>query len=310
MHRRPYPSDVSDEEWEFVAPYLSLLPQTAAQRRHDLREVFNAVRSIVRTGAPWRWLPTNFPPWEAVYQQTRRWIAAGCFEAIVHDLRLLVRAAAGRRPQPSAALVDSRTLRSRVESGQRAGVDGHKRVRGSKVHAVVDTLGTRLALAVTPANEAERRQISALAQRVQEVTGETVEVIYADAAYTGEETAAAAQEQGMRLVVVQRPEGSHGFVLLPKRWVVERSFAWVSRFRRLARDYERLPATLAGLHFAAFICLLLPKLLRLIGGSKQARCRCASAEGMKMGASREILLVGPACRRSSKRRRPRARKTS
>jgi transposase len=244
---------------EFVA-------QTAAQRRHELREVFNATRYIVRTGAPWRWLPTNFPPWEAVYQQTRRWIAAGCFEAIVHDLRLLVRAASGRRPQPSVGIVDSRTLRSTVESGSRAGVDGNKRVRGSKVHAVVDTLGTLLALAVTPANEAERRQLSALAQRVQEVTGESVELIYADAAYTGEETAAAAQEHGMRLVVVQRPEGSHGFVLLPNRWVVERSFAWVSRFRRLARDYERLPATLAGLHFAAFICLLLPKLLRLIGG--------------------------------------------
>jgi transposase len=272
MHRRPYPSDVSDEEWEVVewevvAPYLSLLPQTAAQGRHDLREVFNAVRSIVRTGAPWRWVPTNFAPWEAVSQQTRRWIAAGCFEAIVQDLRLLVRVAAGRRPQPSAVMVDSRTLRSTVESGSRAGVDGHTRVRGSKIPAVVDTMGTLLALGVTPANEAERRQISALAQRVQEVTGATVEVIYADAAYSGEETVTAAQEQGMRLVVVQRPAGSHGFVLLPKRWVVARSFAWVSRFRRLARDYERLPATLAGLHFAAFACLLLPKLLSLIGGS-------------------------------------------
>jgi transposase len=210
MNRRPYPSDVSDEEWDFVAPYLSLLPQTAAQRRHELREVFNAVRSIVRTGAPWRWLPTNFPPWEAVYQRTRRWIAASSFEAIVHDLRLLVRVAAGRRPQPSTAMVDSRTLRSTVESGQRAGVDGQKRVRSSKVHAVVDTMGTLLALRVTPANEAERRQISALAQRVREVTGETVEVLYADAAYTGEETETATQEQGMRLVVVQRPEGSHG----------------------------------------------------------------------------------------------------
>jgi transposase len=182
-------------------------------------------------------------------------------------VRLLVRAAAGRRLQPSVAIVDSRTLRSTVESGQRARVDGHNRVRGSKVHVVVDTMGTLLAMSVTAANEAERRQLSALAQRVQEVTGETVQVLYADAAYTGEEAATAAQEQGMRLVVVQRPEGSHGFVLLPKRWVVERSFAWVSRFRRLARDYERLPATLAGLHFAAFVCLLLPKLLRLIGGS-------------------------------------------
>ena len=128
-------------------------------------------------------------------------------------------------------------------------------------------MGTLLALAVTPANEAERRQVDVLAQQVQAVTAERVEVLYADAAYTGEDAAALAQEQGIHLVVVTRPEASKGFVLLPKRWVVERSFAWVSRFRRLARDYERLPTTLIGLHFAAFICLLLPKLLRLIGGS-------------------------------------------
>jgi transposase len=267
MTRRPYPSDVSDEEWAFIAPYLSLLPQTAAQRRHDLREVFNALRWMVRAGAPWRMLPVHFPPWEAVYQQTRRWMAARYLDAIVHDLRLLVRVAAGRKPQPSTAIIDSRTLRSTVESGQRAGVDGHKQVRGSKVHAVVDSMGTLLALAVTPANEAERRQVAALAQQVQEVTGGRVEVLYADAAYTGDETAVAAEEQGMCLVVVKRPEASKGFVLLPQRWVVERSFAWASRFRRLTRDYERLPATLIGLHFAAFVCLLLPKLLSLIGGS-------------------------------------------
>jgi transposase len=217
MNRRPYPSDVSDEEWEFVAPYLSLLPQTAAQRRHEVREVFNALRWMVRAGAPWRLLPVHFPPWEAVYQQTRRWIAAGCFEALVHDLRLLVRAATGRHPHPSAAIADSRTLRSTVASGARAGVDGHKQVRGSKVHAVVETMGTLLALAVTPANEAERRQVDVLAQQVQEVTAEHVEVLYADAAYTGEDAAALAQEHGIQLVVVTRPEASKGFVLLPKR---------------------------------------------------------------------------------------------
>ncbi len=123
----------------------------------------------------------------------------------MHDLRLLVRAAAGQRPQPSVGIVDSRTLRSTAESGQRAGADENKRMRGSKAHAVVESMGTLLAVAVTPAIEAERRQLSALAQRVQEVTGETVELIYADTAYTGEETAAATQEHGMRLVVVQRP---------------------------------------------------------------------------------------------------------
>jgi transposase len=237
MNRRAYPSDVSDEEWAFVAPYLSLLPQTATQRRHEWREVFNALRWMVRSGAPWRMLPVHFPPWEAVYQQTRRWMAAGCFEALVHDLRLLVRAAAGRKPQPSTAIVDSRTLRSTVESGQRAGIDGHKQVRGSKVHAVVDSMGTLLA--VTPANEAERRQIAALAEQVQEVTGEAVDLVYADAASTGEETAAAAQEQGMHLVVVKRPEGSHGFVLLPKRWVVERTH---TQCLRSALDAQTTPS--------------------------------------------------------------------
>jgi transposase len=158
-------------------------------------------------------------------------------------------------------------LRSTEESGQRAGVDGHKGVRGSKVHAVVDTMGTLLALSVTPANAAERRQVGALAKQVQEVTGEAVEVLYADTGSLGADTAAAAQRHGIHLVVVTRPEASSGFVLLPKRWVVERTFAWLSHFRRLVRDYERLPQTLVGLHFAAFICLLLPKLLSLIGGS-------------------------------------------
>jgi transposase len=267
MKRRPYPSDGSDEEWTFVAPYLSLLPQTAAQRRHDLREVFNALRWMVRSGAPWRMLPVHVPPWEAVYQQTRRWIAASAIEALVQGLRLLVRTASGRRPQPNTAIVDSRTLRSTVERGQRAGVDGHKQVRGSKVHAVVAIMGTRLALAVTPANEAVRRQVDVLAKQNQEATGETVEALSADAGYTGEDATVVAQEQGIHLVVVTQPETRKGFVLLPGRWVVECSFAWISRFRRLARDYERLPTTLIGLHFAAFICLLLPKLLSLIGGS-------------------------------------------
>jgi transposase len=108
--RKPYPSDVSDEEWAFVAPYLLLMSEAAPQRRHDLREVFNGLRSIVKTGAQWRWMPHDLPPWEAVYQQAQRWLAAGCFEAIVHDLRSLLRLADKRNAQPSAAIFDSQTL--------------------------------------------------------------------------------------------------------------------------------------------------------------------------------------------------------
>lgn len=139
--RKAYPTDVTDEEWAFVAPYLTLLTPEAPQRSHDLREVFNALRWLVRAGAPWRLLPHDFPPWAAVYQQTQRWVAAGCFEAMVEDLRLLVRLGQGRTPQPSAAIFDAQTLQSTPESGERAGYDGHKRKQGSQVHAAVDTLG-------------------------------------------------------------------------------------------------------------------------------------------------------------------------
>ena len=263
--RKPYPTDVTDEEWAFVAPYLALLPEEAGQRRYESREVFNAVRWIVRAGAPWRLLPHELPPWPVVYQQTQRWIAAGCFEALVHDLRALLRLADGRAPEPTAVVLDGRTLQSTPESGHRAGYDGHKKKNGSKTHVAVDTLGHLLALVVTPASDQERAQVEALAQQVQAVTGQSVELAYVDQGYTGEDAAEAAEAHGIRLEVVKHTQAKHGFVLLPRRWVVERSFAWAARFRRLARDYERLPQTLAGLHFVAFACLMLTRLFLVLG---------------------------------------------
>jgi transposase len=262
--RTPYPSDVGDDEWAFVAPYLTLLSETAGQRRHNLREVFNGVRSIVKTGAHWRMLPHDLPPWPVVYQQLRRWLDAGCFEQIVQDLRVLLRRTAGRSASPSAVILDSRTVQSTAESGARAGYDGHKRRKRANVHAAVDTLGELLAIVVTPANEQDRAQVEELAQAVQAVTGETVELAYVDQGYTGPEPAAAAQAHGIELAVVKLPEAKHGFVLLPRRWVVERSCAWTARFRRLARDYERLPEVLAGLHFVAFACLMLHRLIPVL----------------------------------------------
>jgi transposase len=262
--RKPYPSDVGDEEWAFVAPYLALVRQDAPQRTHDLRESFNALRWLVRTGAPWRMLPHDFPPWEAVYQQTQRWIAAGVFEAMVHDLRGLLRLGTGRKEQPTATIMDSRTLRSTPESGEHAGYDGAKRKRGSKVHVAVDTLGHLLALHVSPANEQDREQVEGLAEAIQQATGESVELAYVDQGYSGEQPAADAGTHGFRLEVVKHPEARRGFVLLPRRWVVERSFAWASRFRRLVKDYERLPETVAGLHFVAFACLMLHRAIGLL----------------------------------------------
>jgi transposase len=255
--RRPYPSDVSDEEWEFCAPYLTLMTEDAPQRDHELREVFNALRYFVRAGCPWRMLPNDLPPWTVVYQQTQRWFRAGCFEEIAHDLRRLVRMLLDRDEEPSGSVLDGRTLQSTPESGARAGYDGYKRKKGSKVHIAVDTLGHLLALKVTAANEQERAQVGDLAEAIQNATQSSVKISYVDQGYTGEEPATQARKNGIELVVVKLQEAKRGFVLLPRRWVVERSFAWLARFRRLGRDYERLSTTLAGLHWIAFAMLML-----------------------------------------------------
>src|SRR5687768_9176815 len=231
MARKPYPSDVTDEEWDFVAPYLTLMTPDAPQRAHDLREVFNAMRWVVRTGSPWRYLPNDLPPWEAVYQQSQRWLAAGVVEAINQDLRRVLRALDGRHEEPTAAVFDSRTLQSTPESGARGGYDGAKRKKGSKVHMAVDTLGYLLSLRVTAANQQDRDQVARLAKDVQAQTGKSVELAYVDQGYTGERPAEAARQQKIELSVVKLPEAKRGFVLLPRRWVVERSFAWLTRFQ-------------------------------------------------------------------------------
>jgi transposase len=259
MTRKSYPSDVSDEEWAFAVRYLTLMTEDAPQREYALREVFNGLRWLIRAGAPWRMMPNDLPPWAVVYQQTQRWLKAGVFESMAHDLRAVLRLADGRQRQPTAAIMDSRTLQSTPESGARAGYDGAKRRKGSKVHMAVDTLGHLLALHVTPADQQDRDQVGQLAERIQAVTDEAVELVFVDQGYTGDEPAEAALAHGIRLEVVKLPEAKKGFVLLPRRWVVERSFGWAARFRRLARDYERLPETLAGLHYLAFV-ILMPRL--------------------------------------------------
>jgi len=217
MSKKPYPSDVTDDEWAFVAPYLTLMKEDAPQRDHDLRAVFNGLRWIIRTGAQWRMMPNDLPPWHSVYQQAQRWIAAGVFENIVHDLRALLRLAKGKKEQPSAAIFDGRTVQSTPESGERA-----------------------------------------------EVTQNSVEVAFVDQGYTGDDPKNDAKDFDIKLIVVKLSEAKKGFVLLPRRWVVERSFAWTSRFRRLARDFERTPETFRSLHFLAFAILMLHNFVKTI----------------------------------------------
>ncbi len=161
------------------------MKEAAPQRDYPLREVFNGLRWFVRAGCPWRMMPNDLPPWYVVFQQTQRWLKAQCFEAMAHDWRAVLRRARDRNQDPSAVILDSRTLQSTPESGGRAGFDGHKKRKGSKVHAAVDTLGHLLALHVTPANEQDRAQVAELAQAVQSVTHQRVEIAFVDQGYTG-----------------------------------------------------------------------------------------------------------------------------
>ena len=261
--RKPYPSDVTDAEWEFLQPFFTFMRDDAPQRKYTKRELFDGMRYVAKTGCQWRALPNDFPPWPAVYQQMRRWAFAGIFEDIARDLRILVRILEDRDPQPSAAIMDGRTLQSTPESGARAGYDGHKKKKGSKVHAAVDTLGNLLALTVTPANEQERAQVEELAEKVQKATGSNVKIAFVDQGYTGEKASESAKENGIELIVVKHTEAKKAFVLLPRRWVVERTFGWLGRFRRLTRDYERLQSTLTCFHWIAMLGILLKKVIAL-----------------------------------------------
>lgn len=261
--RPGYPSDVSDDEWAFLAPYLTLTREDAPQRTHPLRELFNGLRYIA-TGLQGRCMPAVLPPWHAVCQQNRRWIDADGFEAIVADMRELIHIGEGRHPQPSAMILDSRTLQSIPESGHRADYYGYKRKKGSKVHMAVDTLGHLMALHVTPATEQDRSQVGEIAAAVQAATGETVELAYVDQGYTGDVPTQAAADHGIQLEVVKLPQAKRGFVLLPRRWVVERDFGWMSLFRRRARDQERLAEVLKGFHLVAFMILMWQQVLRML----------------------------------------------
>jgi transposase len=212
-------------------------------------------------------MPHDLPLWAAVYQQTQRWLSAECFADVAGDLRAVLRMAAAREPEPSAVILDSRTLRSTPESGERAGYDGAKRKKGSKVHLAVDTPGHVVALHVTPADADDRGEVGQLSAAVQAETDGHVEKGFADQGYTGDKPAATARAHGIDLEVVKAPEAKRGFVLLPRRWVVERSFAWAARCRRLVKDYERYGSTLAGLHMVAFVCLMLRQAERLLTSS-------------------------------------------
>jgi putative transposase len=257
-----YPSNLSDAEWECLQRHLPPLPKRGRPPTHPLRTIFDAIFYVLRTGCPWRYLPANFPPWQTVFYHFRRLRLKGTWFRLLTTLRETERERQGRNAQPSAAIIDAQSVKTVEESARICGFDAHKCVKGRKRHILVDTLGLLLAVYVTPADlhdgKGARCLLAGLAPLLPRL-----KKIWADAAYRGQELAAWCQAQGgWDLEVVERAPGTRGFSLLPRRWVVERTLSWISRNRRLSKEYERKVQTSETLIQVAMVRLLLARVGR------------------------------------------------
>jgi len=257
--RKPYPSDVSDQEWERLKPLLPPAKRRGRKRTVNLREIVNAIFYVVRTGCQWDYLPHDFPPPDTVYGYFRQWQNDGTWGKVNDTLRGQVREAAGKDVEASAGVVDSQSAKTTEVSGPR-GYDAGKKVTGRKRHLVVDTLGLLLFVLVHPANIQDRDGARLLFEKIR-LRFPRLQLIWADAGYTGPKLGDWVRHMcHWALSIVKRSDNSHGFQVLPKRWIVERTFGWLNRSRRLSKDYEQLPETEEAWVYAAMTRLMLKRL--------------------------------------------------
>jgi putative transposase len=251
-----YPSDLSDAEWAHVQSHLPPFPTRGRPRSHPVRRILDAIFYVVRSGCAWRYLPADFPPWQTVFYHFRRFRLTGRWHLLYTALHRAERELVGRDPHPSAAIIDAQSVKTVEESACISGFDAHKCVKGRKRHLLVDTLGLPISVYVTPADmhdtQGARRLLAGLKYFVPRL-----QKIWADAAYRGQELADWCKAQGdWDLEVVERTPGVRGFSVLPQRWIVERTFGWLSRNRRMSKDYERKVQTSETLIVVAMIRLL------------------------------------------------------